>query len=321
MGLLKLMDNVAMEPQIYLSVVIRTRNQAKSLKLVLDALNAQRCNFRWEVIVVDNESDDDTVELCQEYKARVIPIRHDEFTYGRAINLGISHAAGTLVLLCSAHSVPIGSYFFESAVAAFTDSNIAAVRCVHNTLNQQLKEWYTGRDIQYSSLEEQKRAEAGTEWISDYPSATCCVIRRSVWEQVPYDEQVEFMEDKLWAAQVLSKGYKIRCRSDAIFIHIRQRGQLEAWRRESRAYRTLYRTTGYIPLRWSRFLVRIVRLALLAPLVAIRYFVQNVVSDACVVTVPWQATFAPRRGSKPEYDIPALSRLLSKFLDKTTRRP
>jgi rhamnosyltransferase len=315
------MDNVAMEPQIYLSVVIRARNRAKSLKQVLDALNAQRCSFRWEVIVVDNESADETVELCKEYKARTIPIRRDEFTYGRAINLGISNAAGKLVLICSAHSVPIGSYFFESAVAAFTDSKIAAVRCIINTYNQQLKEWYTGRDIQYSSLEEQKRAESGTEWISDYPSATCCVIRRSVWEQVPYDEQVEFMEDKLWASQVLSKGYKIKSRSDAIFIHIRKMGQLEAWRRESRGYRTLYCTTGYVPLSWSRFLVRIVRFALLAPLVAIRYFVQNVVSDACVVTVPWQAKFAPRHGSKPEYDIPVLSRPLSKFLDKITRRP
>jgi hypothetical protein len=111
------------------------------------------------------------------------------------------------------------------------------------------------------------------------------------------------MEDKLWASQVLSKGLKIRCRSGAIYIHTRKMRRLQLWRRENRAYRTLYRTRGYIPLSWPQFLVRIVKFALLAPLVALRYFVQNVISNACLVTVPWQAKFAPRAGSLPEYEI------------------
>jgi rhamnosyltransferase len=110
------MTNVAMDSGVYLSVVIRARNEAQYLRQVLKALESQQCNFQWEIIVVDNESDDETVELCKAYKARIISIRRDEFTYGRALNLGISNARGKLVLLCSAHSVPIGSHFFESAV-------------------------------------------------------------------------------------------------------------------------------------------------------------------------------------------------------------
>jgi glycosyltransferase involved in cell wall biosynthesis len=302
------MDNSAAESQIYLSVIIRARNESKSLKQVLEALEAQRCSFKWETIIVDNESEDGTIELCKRYKAHIIPIRRNEFTYGRALNLGLSNARGKLILICSAHSVPVGSYFFESAVAPFIDPRMAAVRCIVSSNNQHLGEWYTAQDIQYGSVEDQKTAEAGTEWISNYPSATCCVIRRSVWEQIPYDEDLGFMEDKLWASQVLSKGFKIRCRSEAVFIHTRKRGRLEIWRRENRAYRTLYCTRGYIPLNWSKFLVRTVRFAVLAPLVAIRYFVQNVVSDACLVTIPWQAKFAPRAGSLPEYGKPIVNR-------------
>jgi hypothetical protein len=213
---------------------------------------------------------------------------------GRSFNLGVSKARGELVLICSAHSVPVGSHFLESVVASFTDPLVAAARCIASSDTQQLGEWYTARDVQYRSLEEQKTAEAGTEWIREYPSATCCAIRRSVWEQIPFDEHLEALTDKLWASQVLSKGFKIRCRSDAVFIHVRKMGYIEKWRRENRAYRDLYRARQYIPLSWSKFLVGLVRFALLAPLVAIRYFVQNVIADAGLVTIPWQVKFPPR---------------------------
>jgi glycosyltransferase involved in cell wall biosynthesis len=288
------MNNATMESQVDLSVVIRTRNQAKSLRQILKALEAQRCTFKWEVIIVDHESQDETVELCKQYNARIISIRDEEFTHGRSVNLGISKARGELVLICSAHAVPAGSHFLESVVAPFTDSRVAAVRCIDGSDKQQLGEWYTARDIQYSSPEEQKTAEAGTGWISNYPSGTCCAIRRSVWEQIPYDEHLEALNDKLWASQVLSKGFKIRCRSDAVFIDVRKMRYIEKWRKQNRAYRDLYRARGYIPLSWSKFLVRLVRFALLTPQVATRYFVQNILADAGLVTIPWQAKFPPR---------------------------
>ena len=51
----------AVEPEtVYLSVVVRCRNQATGLREVLEALAAQRCSFPWEVTVVDCGSEDDT---------------------------------------------------------------------------------------------------------------------------------------------------------------------------------------------------------------------------------------------------------------------
>src|SRR5262245_53044493 len=106
-------NDVSIKPEVYLSIVIRVRNEGRSLRQVFEALAAQRCSFNWEIIVVDNESEDETLELCRRYNARVIPIQRKEFTYGRALNIGISNARGELVLLCSAHSVPVGSCFLE----------------------------------------------------------------------------------------------------------------------------------------------------------------------------------------------------------------
>src|SRR5262249_14886306 len=146
------MGNVLTEPGIYLSIVIRTRNSASSLKQLFGALAAQHCTFAWEIIVVDNESEDETPQLCQKFGAKVFSISRREFTYGRALNLGISNARGQLMFLCSAHSVPVGSYFLERAVAPFDDPKIAAVRCLVGSYKEQTANWYAVRDIQYASL-------------------------------------------------------------------------------------------------------------------------------------------------------------------------
>ena len=179
-------------------------------------------------------------------------------------------------------------------MAPFTDPQVAAVRCIASSDTQQMAEWYTPREVHYSSLAAQHTAEAGTGWLREYPSATCCTIWRAVWEQFPYDERhLEFMHDKFWASQVLGHGFKIS-RSAATYVHVRHMRYLENWRRENRAYRDLYRARGYVPLRWSQCLVRMGRAALLTPLVALRYFTQNVLTAVGLATIPCQATLPPR---------------------------
>ena len=84
------MKDNATDDRIYLSVVVRTRNSARHLRNLFEALAAQKCSFNRELIVVDNESEDETEALCNSYNARVITISHAEFTTGRALNLGIS---------------------------------------------------------------------------------------------------------------------------------------------------------------------------------------------------------------------------------------
>lgn len=290
------------ESQTKLSIVIRARNEAQSLKQVFDALVAQQSSFRWELIVVDNESEDETRAICEEYGARTIMIARDEFTYGRALNRGVSDARGDLVLIMSAHALPIGPGFLESAVAPFVDPMMAAVRCLWVNNHQQLAQWYKPRDIHYHSIEEQRAAEYGLQWTYDYPAATCCVIRRSVWEQTPFDEQLEANEDKLWMSQALGRGFKVRSCAAAPYLYTRKKGSVESRRKLCRDFRALYRISGYVPLTWPGFCARVVRSVLLSPLVAAKYIIDNVAWAACLVSIPCQAKAAQRVGSLRDYD-------------------
>lgn len=285
-----------------LSVVIRCRNEGKGLRNVLSALKAQRCDFSWEVVVVDNESRDDTRHIAAEFGARVVPIAREAFTYGRAINLGVSRSSGDLVMLLSAHALPIGSSFLTSAIAPFDDPQVAAARCLAIVNTRQLAAWYLPKDIQYRSAEEQRHAEADSAWVGEYPTASCCVIRRKVWEEVKFDERLESNEDKLWAVHVLAKGYKIRCCAEAIWLYTRRYGRRAQMMRDRRQHVALYRITRRAPLSLGRYLWLMVRTLALAPLVAVRYVAENIAWTTSLVSVPWQARREPAVGSVDEFE-------------------
>ncbi|HMV46440.1 MAG TPA: glycosyltransferase family 2 protein [Blastocatellia bacterium] len=285
-----------------LSIVIRCRNEANGLRNVFAALRAQQCDFDWEVVLVDNESEDDTRRIAEEFGARIVPITRREFTYGRAINLGVRESRGELVMLLSAHALPIGSNFLTAAVAPFDDPQVAAARCLLVTSTRQLQNWHQPKDIQYKSAEEQRQAEAGTAWVGEYPTGGCCIIRRAVWEDVKYDERLESNEDKLWASHVLAKGWKIRSCAEALWMYTREYGRKERLMRETRQHLALYRITRRAPLSVGKYLWLLVRTLLAAPLVAVRYVFENVAWNTSLVSIPWRARREPETGSFAEFD-------------------
>lgn len=84
-----------------LTVVVATRNRAALLPACLDALAAQRTDARFEVLVVDNGSDDGTAGVVARHARRDPRVRlvaEPVAGLSRAKNAGIAHAVGELVL-------------------------------------------------------------------------------------------------------------------------------------------------------------------------------------------------------------------------------
>jgi rhamnosyltransferase len=287
---------------IKLSVVIRCRNEANSLRNALAALRAQKCDFAWEVVIVDNESNDDTRAICEEFGVRIVSIAAKEFSYGRAINMGFTAARGEFVMLLSAHALPVGSYFLVAAVEPFADPQVAAARCLMIGHNEQVHRWYKPDDIQYHSPEEQQKAESGRAWLGKYPTGGCAVMRRKVWEEIKYNEVLESNEDKLWAKQVLARGYKIRCCAEALWVYTRKYRRQEKWKRNNRQELSLYRITGQAPLGVPSYLWKLVRVVLSLPGFIVNHVVNQIVWNTLLVTIPWQAKAAPQKGSFAEFD-------------------
>lgn len=297
------MDSTRTSNSPKLSIVVRCRNEERSLRRLLTILASQRCDFEWELIIVDNESEDRSRETAREFGAAVVSIGRKEFTYGAALNLGISQARGELVLLISAHVLPVGRYFLSAAVEPFSDPELAAARCLAVGKLSQVENWDRPEEVQYQSTREQTERESKIGY-KYYTTASCAVIRRSIWEQVKFDELMVGGEDKFWASCVLAKGHKIRSWSEALCLYTRKATAKERLEKRGRDYAAIYRITGRNPLRPSQYLLRNIKAVLLAPVVAASYLKNHIVWNTILVTTAWRAKRKVKRGSLKEFDIP-----------------
>jgi len=210
------------------------RNEASALRKVLRALAAQQPKPA-EILVVDNASSDDTRQVAEQGGAKVFNLPCGEFTYGRALNLGIREATGEFICILSAHSLPIGPDFLRNAAAPLANARIAAVRCLSVTNRGELERWMTDTILEWP-VEIEKV-------ISCAPMNAAALIRRSVWEEIPYDETLAGVEDKFWAWEVLQRGYCIST-SAAPFVYIVDRGYRDQLRKLTRDREEFFRITG-----------------------------------------------------------------------------
>jgi rhamnosyltransferase len=109
------------------SIVIRTKNEAALLRQTLRSIHAQHSEG-FEVIVVDSGSTDNTVDIVREFSdIKLIEIPPHRFTYGRALNIGITESAGHIVVFLSGHAIPSGAGWLTNLLRHFDDPRVAAV--------------------------------------------------------------------------------------------------------------------------------------------------------------------------------------------------
>jgi glycosyltransferase involved in cell wall biosynthesis len=205
-----------------ISIVIRNKNEATSLENTLFILTKMYKSEFEEIIIVDNNSTDNSLEIAKEYNCKIVTIV--DFTYGKATNLGIKTSTQDYVLLLSSHAVPIGSNFFKSSINKFKENkNIAGIRYIN-------------------SIENYKRAIKNNFKIIDplkFGLMTgCAMINKNVWEKHKFDERLVFSEDKHWSDLVVKKGYEIVDLNETFFYEVirNTKLQLKRYKNETIAY-------------------------------------------------------------------------------------
>lgn len=202
------------------SIIIRAKNEERWISAVLKAVHRQI--FRdFEVILVDNCSTDKTVEKAKKFDVRVVTI--DDYRPGRALNLGVRASQGEFLVCLSAHCVPRDSVWLENLLVNFEDSLVAGVYGRQEPLVQTSAQ--DKRDL-LIAFGLDRRVQIKDSFFHNGNS----MIRRSVWERVPFDEEVTNLEDRAWAQLVLARGYKLVYEPSASVYHyhgIHQNGNEE----------------------------------------------------------------------------------------------
>lgn len=188
-----------------ISVVIRTFNEEQHVGLLLDTLKSQDCEQNHlELIVIDSGSVDKTVEIVKHHKVDLFETSREEFTYSRALNLGVANSKGDYVIILSAHAIPTDTSWLKGMISHFQDDRVAGVYSRQRPWPDAPWDEKLRLDKTFPSQSCIFTADCDNMHFSN--AASC--IRRTVWEKHPFVE-MPAAEDREWAIWAMRNNYKI----------------------------------------------------------------------------------------------------------------
>lgn len=219
-----------------ISVVIRCFNEERLIGRLLSGIAAQTVQPA-QIVIVDSGSTDRTLEIARRYPVEVHSIDPAEFSFGRSLNRGIAAATGDIAVFASAHVYPVYDTWLEHLTRPFEDPEVALAygRQVGGPTtpyseSQILATWFP--------------AESHPRQDHPFANNANAAIRRSVWEAMPYDEDLTGLEDLDWAAKAIQNGMVISYVAEAPVVHLhdeRFAQTLNRYRREAIAHKRIFR--------------------------------------------------------------------------------
>jgi glycosyltransferase involved in cell wall biosynthesis len=199
------------------SIVIRAHNEERHIGRLLDGIKRQQVasDTEIEIIVVDSGSNDSTVSIASQMGARVISISKEEFTFGRALNVGCQAAKGEILLFASAHVYPFYKDWIEKMLKHFSDAKVGLVygRQIGNEIT-----CFSEHEIFAKWFPEASNYNQLTPFCNN----ANCAIRKSLWERQAFDEKLTGLEDLDWANKILANGHKIVYEAEAVIVHVHE---------------------------------------------------------------------------------------------------
>lgn len=208
------------------SVVVRTRDIEKHFRELLWRLSRQTMPPS-ELVIVDNFSSKRKLDemanllLLAQKKifsnhicVKLVPITNREFSHAYSTNVGVFVASCDLVCITNGHSLPISEMWLESGATHFRDVGVAGV-AGYSSPHEDGSVW---EKLGYEWGWKRPNELSGAYIKDDFFSTVNCVLRKSLWEEYPFDEKLSSEvryarrfggEDYDWAKEMLARGYKV----------------------------------------------------------------------------------------------------------------
>ncbi len=207
------------------SIIVRAYNEEEHLGKLLYGIESQEYQDH-EVIVVDSGSTDRTRKIAHSHNARVVRIEKEQFTFGKALNVGCEIAKGEYLVFVSAHVYPVSKGWLGNLLGPFRSE---AIRVSYGKQ----------RGGPTNNFSEKCLFQTWFPDTSEVPQRgyfcnnANCAIRKSDWDRRRYDEDLTGLEDLHWAKQAVRDGGKVAYVSDAEIVHVHE----ENWSQVRNRYR------------------------------------------------------------------------------------
>ena len=182
------------------SVIIRNRDEAEYIGFAIQSIVDHIKDP--EIIIVDNNSKDDSmkiVSLFDRYNIKTYSI--DDYTPGKALNLGVTKCSNDIILILSAHS-----QITKLDLDLVKKSLMSSVAVFGNQIPIFRGKKITKRYI-WSHFNDKEQTNMFSEIENRlFLHNAFCFYSKKVLEDFPFDEKLSGKEDRYWAIEVVSKG-------------------------------------------------------------------------------------------------------------------
>lgn len=197
-----------------ISIVIPTLNAAGYLPRLFEAFEEQTLADDMELVVVDSDSDDDTVALVESRPyARVTRIARNAFTHGYARNLGVREARGDIVVFVTQDARPANPRWLAELVAPFEDPGTGAVfsRQLPYPDANPIERTFINFWFPETPSVRRGRTDPGQDFrfLDVFFSNVSSAVRRGLALRHPFLEDIIMSEDQQFARDILSEGHNI----------------------------------------------------------------------------------------------------------------
>lgn len=182
------------------SIIIRTKNEEEWLRHTLVSLKDQTFK-EYEIIIVDNQSDDLTLKICHDFKIKKI-LNINKYIPGKSINIGVKKALGEIIVLLSAHCVPTNKNWLKNLIAPLADREIVA--CYGRQSPTSTSKNSDIRDL-FITFGLDRKIQIKDPFFHNANSA----IKKNILKEIPFDETLSNIEDRDWGKKVIKNNYKI----------------------------------------------------------------------------------------------------------------
>ena len=220
----------------FISIIIPALNAANTLEICLQSIITQNY-LNFEVLVVDNNSTDDTAKIAVQNGVRVINYS-DKYSANICRNLGAAHALGEVLLFLDSDVVlPKGT--LQWCVEYFSNSEVSAVIGVYSAKhrNPNICSQYKNFWIRYSYLYRGNK-------IGGIFGAVSAIRKKVFTEAGEFDEKlrVKEIDDLDLGIRIRNIGHKIHFKEDLEVEH------LKAYTLQSLLKNQFNRTLGFFSL-------------------------------------------------------------------------
>lgn len=210
-------------PRYETSIVIPTFNDEATLEACLDSIESMDYAGSYNTIIVDGHSDDNTVDIAEEYNCDII--YEDKGTISFARELGVQAAEGEFIAFTDADCV-VPEDWLSTLIKHFdNEGEVAAVGGPNRTPEDDTAFAKSVGDVlSLLSGVGARYGFEGEEAREIYHNPTCNVVyRREIIEEVGgFNHDLITVDDEEMDYRIREKGYKILYTPDAAVQHYRR---------------------------------------------------------------------------------------------------